>query len=170
MQWIAIGSRGQYGDTAEAGMEHEEAKKLSGTWCVLVVFAYFPLRVANLPLLTGSPLNTPSSSPTNTVFSASRSTSSPTRRTALLSPTLLRRRELRRKTCVDRRTILLILCNTEHLFSYSLPPSAPLARSAPAFLPLSPTSLPAPTPKPSPALPVPASPSSKPSSALTAEL
>lgn len=34
MRWIVVGSRGQYGDTAAAGMEHIESKKLSGTWCV----------------------------------------------------------------------------------------------------------------------------------------
>lgn len=34
MRWIVVGSRGQYGDTAAAGMEHVESKKLSGTWCV----------------------------------------------------------------------------------------------------------------------------------------
>ncbi|GAA5950822.1 hypothetical protein JCM8115_004983 [Rhodotorula mucilaginosa] len=32
MRWIVVGSRGQYGDTAAAGMEHVESKKLSGTW------------------------------------------------------------------------------------------------------------------------------------------
>lgn len=32
MRWIAVGSRGQYGDTVKAGMEHNESKKLSGTW------------------------------------------------------------------------------------------------------------------------------------------
>ncbi|GAA5821454.1 hypothetical protein JCM11251_004632 [Rhodosporidiobolus azoricus] len=32
MRWIAVGSRGQYGDTATAGLEHDETKKLSGTW------------------------------------------------------------------------------------------------------------------------------------------
>ncbi|BGP14383.1 hypothetical protein JCM10213_004507 [Rhodosporidiobolus nylandii] len=32
MRWVAIGSRGQYGDTAAAGLEDDETKKLSGTW------------------------------------------------------------------------------------------------------------------------------------------
>ncbi|GAA5866128.1 hypothetical protein JCM1840_005082 [Sporobolomyces johnsonii] len=32
MRWIAVGSRGMYGDTAAAGVEHDETKKLSGTW------------------------------------------------------------------------------------------------------------------------------------------
>ncbi|GAA5907305.1 hypothetical protein JCM6882_002802 [Rhodosporidiobolus microsporus] len=32
MRWIAVGSRGQYGDTAAAGLEDDETKKLSGTW------------------------------------------------------------------------------------------------------------------------------------------
>ncbi|GAA6010226.1 hypothetical protein JCM11491_005400 [Sporobolomyces phaffii] len=32
MRWIAIGSRGKYGDTAKAGNEANETKKLSGTW------------------------------------------------------------------------------------------------------------------------------------------
>ncbi|KPV76577.1 uncharacterized protein RHOBADRAFT_52566 [Rhodotorula graminis WP1] len=32
MRWIAIGSRGQYGDTKVAGNEGDESKKLSGTW------------------------------------------------------------------------------------------------------------------------------------------
>ncbi|GAA5858516.1 hypothetical protein JCM8547_007342 [Rhodosporidiobolus lusitaniae] len=32
MHWVAVESRGNYGDTAKAGMEHVEAKKLSGTW------------------------------------------------------------------------------------------------------------------------------------------
>lgn len=34
MRWIALGSRGQYGDTKLAGNEGDESKKLSGTWCV----------------------------------------------------------------------------------------------------------------------------------------
>ncbi|GAA5983081.1 hypothetical protein JCM11641_004905 [Rhodosporidiobolus odoratus] len=32
MRWVAVGSRGQYGDTTAAGMEYDESKKLSGTW------------------------------------------------------------------------------------------------------------------------------------------
>ncbi|GAA6031851.1 hypothetical protein JCM8097_002020 [Rhodosporidiobolus ruineniae] len=32
MRWIAVGSRGQYGDTVAAGNEGDETKKLSGTW------------------------------------------------------------------------------------------------------------------------------------------
>ncbi|GAA6000313.1 hypothetical protein JCM10207_007954 [Rhodosporidiobolus poonsookiae] len=32
MRWISTGSRGQYGDTAVAGQEHDDTKKLSGTW------------------------------------------------------------------------------------------------------------------------------------------
>lgn len=33
MRWVAVGSRGTYGDTAKAGNEEDESKKLSGTWC-----------------------------------------------------------------------------------------------------------------------------------------
>ncbi|GJN87180.1 hypothetical protein Rhopal_000125-T1 [Rhodotorula paludigena] len=32
MRWVAVGSRGTYGDTAKAGNEEDESKKLSGTW------------------------------------------------------------------------------------------------------------------------------------------
>jgi hypothetical protein len=32
MRWITTGSRGKYGDTAKAGNEDNETKKLSGTW------------------------------------------------------------------------------------------------------------------------------------------
>lgn len=32
MRWITTGSRGKYGDTAKAGNEENETKKLSGTW------------------------------------------------------------------------------------------------------------------------------------------
>ncbi|KAM0754551.1 hypothetical protein T439DRAFT_321586 [Meredithblackwellia eburnea MCA 4105] len=32
MKWISKGCRGKYGDTHAAGLEHDETKKLSGTW------------------------------------------------------------------------------------------------------------------------------------------
>ncbi|GAA5826657.1 hypothetical protein JCM3770_007099 [Rhodotorula araucariae] len=32
MRWVSTGSRGMYGDTKLAGSEHDESKKLSGTW------------------------------------------------------------------------------------------------------------------------------------------
>ncbi|KAL8286441.1 hypothetical protein RQP46_004458 [Phenoliferia psychrophenolica] len=32
MAWISKGSRNRYGDTKAAGLEHDESKKLSGTW------------------------------------------------------------------------------------------------------------------------------------------
>ena len=35
MRWITTGSRGKYGDTAKAGHEDDESKKLSGTWSVI---------------------------------------------------------------------------------------------------------------------------------------
>lgn len=60
MRWIAVGSRGQYGDTVKAGMEHDESKKLSGTWYARVS----PLSVPRQGLgtdddaLTGSLLHT----------------------------------------------------------------------------------------------------------------
>ena len=34
MHWIARDSRGRYGNTEAAGAEHDETRKLSGTWCV----------------------------------------------------------------------------------------------------------------------------------------
>lgn len=35
MAWISKGSKGQYGDTHKAGVEHDESRKLSGTWSVV---------------------------------------------------------------------------------------------------------------------------------------
>lgn len=32
MDWIAVKSKGKYGNTRDAGLEWDEAKKLSGTW------------------------------------------------------------------------------------------------------------------------------------------
>lgn len=32
MDWVATKSKGKYGNTREAGIEWDEAKKLSGTW------------------------------------------------------------------------------------------------------------------------------------------
>lgn len=32
MAWIAKGSKGKYGNTKAAGVEHDEARKLTGTW------------------------------------------------------------------------------------------------------------------------------------------
>ena len=34
MHWVATDSKGRYGDTVVAGNEHDETKKLSGTWSV----------------------------------------------------------------------------------------------------------------------------------------
>lgn len=36
MQWIIKNPRQKYGDTRKAGVEDDETKKLSGTWCVFV--------------------------------------------------------------------------------------------------------------------------------------
>ena len=35
MHWIALDSRGRYGNTKVAGAEHDETRKLSGTWSVI---------------------------------------------------------------------------------------------------------------------------------------
>lgn len=100
MRWVAVGSRGKYGDTAIAGMEHDESKKLSGTWCVLLLFVFALSSLLTLVTSTGFRLLTLSSLRTNTAFSASRLSLWRTRRRALLSPILLRLLEPRRKTYV----------------------------------------------------------------------
>ena len=40
MVWISKGSRNRYGDTRAAGLEHDETKKLSGTWCGVFSLAF----------------------------------------------------------------------------------------------------------------------------------
>lgn len=40
MAWISKSSRSRYGDTKKAGAEHDDSRKLSGTWCAAALFAW----------------------------------------------------------------------------------------------------------------------------------